>query len=293
MATRLFLSFVRMPVCRRPLAGERYASTFRAPLLFQSAGDVRLRLPRRVVRQLGLASLHTSLRLHSLPNPPPPTSPPPEPKQPAEGPNPPTLHENIYTLPNLLTTSRILACPVLGWAILHGEWTLATSLLAYAGVTDWLDGWMARRWGMRTVLGTILDPAADKALMTTLTVTLAMKGLLPVPLAVIILGRDSLLSISAFWWRYTSLPPPKTFTRYWDFSIPSAEVQPTEISKINTALQLLLMGVTTVSPLISYDISTPLRVLQWTVAGTTIWSGLGYLFANNSVRIVSRPSKKP
>lgn len=79
---------------------------------------------------------------------------------------------------------------------------------------------------MRSVLGTILDPAADKMLMTTLTVTLAMKDLIPssyrslvsitlitdfisvVPLAVIILGRDVLLSLSAFYIRYTSLPQP-------------------------------------------------------------------------------------
>ena len=79
---------------------------------------------------------------------------------------------------------------------------------------------------MHSVLGTILDPAADKALMTTLTVTLTMQGMLPsmlitllhstlvdrllpsVPLAAIILGRDVLLSLSAFYIRYTSLPPP-------------------------------------------------------------------------------------
>ncbi|KAF8645070.1 hypothetical protein AX16_008128 [Volvariella volvacea WC 439] len=98
---------------------------------------------------------------------------------------------------------------------------------------------------MQSVLGTILDPAADKLLMTTLTITLSMKGLIPIPLAVIILGRDVLLSLSAFWIRYTSLPHPKTFKRYWDFSIPSAEVRPTYISKVNTALQLALMGFTT------------------------------------------------
>lgn len=48
------------------------------------------------------------------------------------------IHENIYTLPNLLTASRIAACPVLGWAILSDDYLLATGLLAYAGVTDWV-----------------------------------------------------------------------------------------------------------------------------------------------------------
>lgn len=61
-------------------------------------------------------------------------------------------------------------------------------------------------------------------------------------LAVIILGRDIGLAISAIYYRWISLPPPKTMARYWDFSLPSAEVKPTEISKINTALQLVLVG---------------------------------------------------
>lgn len=55
----------------------------------------------------------------------------------------------------------------------------------------------------------------------------------------------------------------KTFTRYWDFSIPSAEVRPTEISKYNTALQLLLVGVTTVGPLVPFEIALPLLGLQY------------------------------
>nr|GAT51722.1 phosphatidyl synthase [Mycena chlorophos] len=120
----------------------------------------------------------------------------------------PTKRENIYTLPNLLTLSRIAACPVLGWSIINGEFHLATSLLVYAGLTDFADGWLARHYKTQTVLGTILDPAADKALVTTLAITLTMKGMLPLPLTVIILGRDVLLSLSAFYIRYTSLAPP-------------------------------------------------------------------------------------
>ncbi|KAI0820774.1 CDP-alcohol phosphatidyltransferase-domain-containing protein [Trametes gibbosa] len=203
----------------------------------------------------------------------------------------PIVRENIYTLPNLLTLSRIAACPVLGWAIVNDDFYLATGLLVYAGLTDWVDGYLARRFNMRSVLGTILDPAADKTLMTTLTITLAMKDLIPVPIAAIILGRDVLLSLAAFYIRYTSLPQPKTFARYWDFSIPSAEVRPTGISKVNTALQLLLMGTATVSPIIPLDISLPLQGLQWIVAGTTIWSGASYVFAKGGFRVISSATK--
>ena len=74
--------------------------------------------------------------------------------------------------------------------------------------------------------------------------------LLAVYLATIILGRDTLLGIAAIYYRYISLPPPKTFARYWDFSLPSAEVRPTGISKLNTALQLALIGATVGMPLL-------------------------------------------
>ncbi|RDB15356.1 putative cardiolipin synthase (CMP-forming) [Hypsizygus marmoreus] len=196
--------------------------------------------------------------------------------------------ENIYTLPNILTTSRIIACPILGWSILQGDFQLATALLVYAGLTDLADGYLARRYKMQTVLGTILDPAADKTLMTTLTVTLAMQELLPIPVAVIIIGRDVLLSLSAFYIRYTSLPEPKTFSRYWDFSLPSAEIRPTLISKVNTALQLTLMGTTTISPLLPIDMGVSLQGLQWVVATTTIWSGFSYIFSKDAVRVISK-----
>ncbi|EGN96998.1 hypothetical protein SERLA73DRAFT_185266 [Serpula lacrymans var. lacrymans S7.3] len=209
----------------------------------------------------------------------------------AEGQHKPTIRENIYTIPNLLTTSRILACPVLGWSILHDDFYFATGLLLYAGLSDLLDGYLARRFKMQSVLGTILDPAADKTLMTTLTVALTMKELLPLPLAVIIIGRDVLLSLSAFYIRYTSLPAPKTLSRYWDFSIPSAEVRPTFISKVNTALQLVLMAVTTISPIAPAAFAFSLPSLQWTVAATTIWSGLSYVFSKDAVRIISQTHK--
>lgn len=81
-------------------------------------------------------------------------------------------------------------------------------------------------------------------------------------LAAIILGRDVGLGIAAIYYRWISLPPPKTFSRYWDFSLPSAEVRPTTISKYNTVLQLGLIGLTTAAPLVAADMSTTLSVMQ-------------------------------
>lgn len=88
-------------------------------------------------------------------------------------------HENIYTVPNILTASRLVAAPFIGYCILHDHHTWALGLFAYAGITDLLDGWIARKWNQGTVVGTVIDPMADKALMTVLTVALAVKGALP------------------------------------------------------------------------------------------------------------------
>ena len=153
-----------------------------------------------------------------------------------------TPHENIYTLPNLLTISRLLAAPIIGYLIVNQQHTLALGLFFYAGVTDLIDGYIARRYSQQTVVGTVIDPMADKALMTISVIALALDSTLPIWLASLILLRDIGLGVAAIYFRWISLPPPKTFTRYWDFSLPSAEVKPTTISKYNTFLQLLLVG---------------------------------------------------
>ncbi|KAK4163408.1 CDP-alcohol phosphatidyltransferase-domain-containing protein [Cladorrhinum sp. PSN259] len=201
-----------------------------------------------------------------------------------------TKRENIYTVPNLLTASRIILSPFIGYCILHDYHLLSLSLFAYAGVSDALDGWIARRYNLQTVVGTIIDPMADKMLMTVLVVALTMKAALPLWLAVIILGRDVGLAISALYFRWISLPPPKTMSRFWDFGLPSAEVRPTMISKVNTFLQLGLMGATVLGPVMTgVDLGGALSVFQYLVATTTIWSGASYIFSKDAVKILTKP----
>lgn len=107
-----------------------------------------------------------------------------------------------------------------------------------------------------------------------------------VPLAVLILGRDILLGLSALYYRFVSLPPPRTLGRFWDPSLPSAEVRPTTISKFNTFLQLGLIGATMGTMGVGgfegmgeYGGSAQ-KVLEaswWIVGGSTILSGLSYV----------------
>lgn len=88
-------------------------------------------------------------------------------------------HENIYTVPNILTFSRLVAAPLVGYFLVHDHHTAALSLFVYAGLTDLVDGYIARRYNLQTVVGTIIDPMADKLLMTIGVACLAVNGSIP------------------------------------------------------------------------------------------------------------------
>ncbi|KAF2651373.1 hypothetical protein K491DRAFT_696498 [Lophiostoma macrostomum CBS 122681] len=218
-------------------------------------------------------------------------------------------HENIYNIPNILTFSRLLATPAIGYLIITHQPLHAFNLFLYAGFSDLLDGWIARKWHLQTVVGSVVDPMADKALMTTLVTCLALNGSLSVPLATLILGRDVSLAIAAIYYRYASLPRPKTLARYWDFSLPSAEVHPTTISKFNTFLQLGLIGTTMCVALLQDPVAVNSAaggllqsvreslggeegvrsMVQWmsaVVASTTMYSGLSYVWTKDAVTIL-------
>ncbi|KAI8871360.1 phosphatidyl synthase, partial [Ramicandelaber brevisporus] len=207
------------------------------------------------------------------------------------------VHENIYTVPNFLTLSRILASPYIGYLIVHQHYQSAMIGCLIFGATDVLDGYIARRFNSRSVLGSIMDPFADKVLVTTLVISMAWNTdnpLLPLPLAAIILGRDLGLIISAFYFRYISLPPPKTLVRFFDVTLPSAEVRPTTISKVNTVLQVGLLAASLAAPatgLWELD-DTWMSAFRYLVGTTTVLSGLSYVFSKDAVRIVAQ-TKKP
>lgn len=158
---------------------------------------------------------------------------------------PQKLSEDILTIPNVLTVLRLASTPVLGWLVISDQMPYALGLLAVSGFTDLLDGYLARKYKSATVFGSIADPAADKALMTVMVGALAWRGLIPIPLVVLIIGRDVALVLSAFLIRWQSLPSPKTLSRYWDPRLPSAKVEPTQVSKYNTFLQIILVGLCT------------------------------------------------
>lgn len=206
-------------------------------------------------------------------------------------PPPPLRQENIYNLPNALSATRLVLSPFIGWWIVDSQYETALAAFGVAAVTDALDGWLARRWRMQTAAGSVLDPLADKTLMTTMTITLTAQGLVPAPLAAMIIVRDVGLIGAASYYRYRSLlatHEPITMRRFFDPAIPSVQLHPTTISKWNTAFQVVLMGGTLAGKAL-LDITAPhpaLGALQALVAVTTIWSALSYVTTKDTVKFL-------
>src|SRR3974390_3294379 len=96
----------------------------------------------------------------------------------------------LRTMPNLLTIARICLAPFLVSAVLEGKFLLGFILFVAAGVTDALDGTLARVLKQRTVLGQYLDPVADKLLLSTLFLVLTHMNLIPVRVTALVFGRD-------------------------------------------------------------------------------------------------------
>lgn len=109
-------------------------------------------------------------------------------------------HQKRITLPTLLTLARVVSIPFLTFAILQGQWVMALWLLSFAAITDVLDGWLARLWREQTVLGALLDPAADKLLTITGFAASSYVGLVPVWFFGVSCVKELLLTLSASGW---------------------------------------------------------------------------------------------
>lgn len=194
------------------------------------------------------------------------------------------LKEDIQTIPNLLTCCRMASAPFVSYLILNSYFSWALGLLVCAGITDVLDGYIARNFkNQNSMLGTALDPLADKILISFLSVSLTMVDLIPLPLLLVIIGRDLGLIGIFFYIRYVSLPPPKTIKRYFDVTHSTAEISPSLLSKVNTAIQLSLLGLSVAAPVFGFVDHVFLQTLWYITASTTILSACGYVRERNNV----------
>jgi len=148
---------------------------------------------------------------------------------------PPSSRETYWTIPNIITLARIASSPLLAALILQGKYAYAVAGLAVAAGSDWLDGHIAKNYNQSSVLGSFLDPFADKVLVTALAVPLAMQGFLPMPLVVVVVGRDAFLIGGSFVMRVRNRPAGAPF--FDTTSSATFQITPSLLSKVNTALQ--------------------------------------------------------
>ncbi len=111
------------------------------------------------------------------------------------------LGERVLTLPNALTLLRLLAIPVVLLLLFVGMDVAAATVFVLAAVTDFLDGRLARRWGRASYLGAVLDPVADRLMLSSAAVVLAILGSLPFPVVAILVGRDVLALVGSLTFR--------------------------------------------------------------------------------------------
>jgi cardiolipin synthase len=166
-------------------------------------------------------------------------------------------------IPNIITIARMVMVLPLLYLLVSGHFPQAFWLALVAGASDAVDGFMARRFGWRSVLGGILDPIADKLLVSACFIGLWWSQQLPTWLVVVVLVRDVVIVIGAwFWWRLIGELKP----------------EPTGISKVTTLAQILLIAMV-LAHLSGMDIAQAwLPPLLLAVAAMTVVSGFDYVF---------------
>ncbi|XP_053793214.1 cardiolipin synthase (CMP-forming) [Vidua chalybeata] len=198
------------------------------------------------------------------------------------------LYENPWTIPNILSMARMGLAPVLGYLIVEENFNVALGVFVLAGVTDLLDGFIARNWAnQKSALGSALDPLADKILISVLYVSLTCANLIPVPLTSMIILRDAALIAAVFYVRYKTLSPPRTLSRYFNPCYATAQLKPTFISKMNTAVQLILVAASLAAPVFNYVDSIYLQTLWCITAFTTVTSAYSYYhYGRKTVQVI-------
>jgi cardiolipin synthase len=166
------------------------------------------------------------------------------------------------TLPNLITIGRLILVPLVIVMIIDQRWQAAFVIFVAAGVSDAIDGFIAKRFDMASELGAYLDPVADKALIVSIYITLAMVGAIPYWLVVLVVSRD-LMIVSAVILSWVMAKP--------------VVIAPFLVSKLNTAAQLAFAALMLGSRAFGVDPGPAVELGQLLVALLTVGSMTAYL----------------
>lgn len=178
-------------------------------------------------------------------------------------------------IPNLLSLCRIILVPVIVIFLIQEEYLNALIVFTVAGITDALDGALARMLNKQTPLGAFLDPLADKILLSTCFVSLSIFGLIPSWLTVIVISRDFIILMGIMTLSMMSI---------------TYEIKPVLVSKVTTALQIGTVFIALLlksfpCDIFSYDL---IRMISWLTAFFTVISGLVYIF--KGIKFLNRVS---
>ena len=166
-------------------------------------------------------------------------------------------------IPHAITFLRLIAAPVLAWLILQGRFREAAVLVLLAGITDWLDGFTARKLGISGRLGVIFDPVADKVLLVTLFFALTVAGLIQFWLFCLVMGRDLVIVGGALLLR--------RFRGIREFT-------PSMLGKESTFFQIVFVLLVLAYQLLPIEFLLWLRVMAfWVTALFTTFSGIEYV----------------
>ena len=183
------------------------------------------------------------------------------------------MSSRIVTVPNMLTIFRMVLIPIFVTLLFYQRFILALAVFVVAGVTDGLDGLLARRFDQRSQLGTVLDPIADKLLLVTAFIVLSMRSVFPQPVpshlpvpfwvTVAVISRDVFIVVGA--------AAINIMTGFRGF-------RPSWLGKLNTSVQIIGIAAIMVAARIPYGTGYYLPTMYTTVFTLAIFSGAHYVF---------------
>jgi cardiolipin synthase len=167
-------------------------------------------------------------------------------------------------IPNFITLGRVMSVPGIFWLLLTGRTQLAFLIFVCAGISDAVDGYLAKRFDWRTELGSYLDPLADKLLIVSIYIALGVRGELPLWLIIMVVSRDILIVVAVL--------------LSWLMDQPVV-IKPLAVSKANTVAQIVLAATVLADDGFGLGLQTLRVALVWITGALTLLSLAAYLKA--------------
>ena len=170
----------------------------------------------------------------------------------------------IINIPNFITLGRIISVPVIFWLLLSGESKIAFFVFVCAGISDAVDGYLAKRYHWSTELGSYLDPLADKLLIVSIFIALGVRNELPLWLVIAVVSRDILIVAAVLLaWLLEQ----------------RVHIKPLAVSKANTLAQIVLAATVLADGAFGLGLDTSRVLLVWITGALTLLSLAAYLRA--------------